>query len=96
MDLTLGGSRSYLSKNHVTLPRDPAGFQDSLSRLDASLTLTGTTASDKIWSVALVGRNLGDELVRNWCNSSGLSGGGVVSCSVEQTRYISLRSTLNF
>jgi iron complex outermembrane receptor protein len=96
MDLTLGGSYSYLSDYHVTLPRDPVGFQDSISRLDASLVLTGTTASDKRWSVALIGRNLGDELVKNWCNTSGLSGGGVASCSIEQTRYVSLRSTINF
>ncbi|MBT5559530.1 MAG: TonB-dependent receptor, partial [Proteobacteria bacterium] len=96
MDLTFGGRYSYLDDYHVTLPRDPAGFQDAVSRIDASLTLTGTTSGNKNWSVALVGRNLGDEVVRNWCNSSGLSGGGVVSCSVEQTRYLSLRSTLNF
>jgi hypothetical protein len=50
-----------LSDEHFTDgSNEPAGLQDSWTKVDARI---GVEASDGRWSLALVGRNLGDEEV---------------------------------
>jgi iron complex outermembrane receptor protein len=94
--LRLGAKYIYIDEHHVTLTRDPAAFQDSTSRVDASLTLYGNTDGGNPWDISLVGRNLSDEQVKAWCNSSGLSGTLMVSCAFEEGRFVSLRGTIGF
>ena len=96
LEFTAAAKWNFLDDMHNTLPRDPAGFQDGSSRIDASLTLSRSGGSDRDWSVALVGRNLTDEKITMWCNSSTLPGSAVVSCALEELRYIALRGTIGF
>jgi outer membrane receptor protein involved in Fe transport len=96
MELTLAGKWIFLDDMHNTVTRDPAAFQDSTNRLDVSATLTGITEGGNDWSVALVGRNVTDEYVVNWCNSSTLSGGNAVSCATEELQYFGLRASYGF
>lgn len=96
MGMRLGARYVYIDEHHVTLTRDPAGFQDATGRIDATLSVTGETSGGNRWDIALVSRNLGDEKVKSWCNSSGLSGTLVVSCALEEGRFVSLRGTMGF
>ena len=94
--LRLGAKYIYIDEYHVTLTRDPAGFQESTGRVDANLTLYGNTEGGNPWDISLVGRNLSDEQVKAWCNSSGLAGTLLVSCAFEEGQYVSLRGTIGF
>ena len=96
MGLRFGAKYVYIDDHHVTLTRDPAGFQDATGRIDANVTLYSETRNGNPWDIALVGRNLNDEKVRAWCNSSGLSSTLVVSCALEEGRYVSLRASMGF
>lgn len=96
MELTIAGKWIFLDEMHNTVTRDPVAFQDATHRFDASATLRGNLDSGNDWTLALVGRNLSDEDVIQWCNSSTLSGGNVVSCATEELRYIGLRGTIGF
>lgn len=96
MSMNIGARYVYIGDHHVTLTRDPAGFQDATGRIDATVALSGDTGGGKPWQLALVGRNLSDEMVRAWCNSSGLAGTLLVSCAFEEGRFVSLRGTIGF
>lgn len=96
MSVNFGAKYVYIGDHHVTLTRDPAGFQDATGRVDAMVALSGQTDRSNRWQLALVGRNLNDEMVKAWCNSSGLAGTLLVSCAFEEGRFVSLRGTLGF
>jgi len=46
--------------------------------------------------VALVGRNLGDELVHNFVNATTLSGGAIAATNIEETRAVAIRVSRNW
>ena len=96
MELNLGAKWIHIGDMHTMLDRDPRSFQDATNRFDATLGLSGNTSSGNPWNLALVGKNLSDEKVFMWCNSSGLSGTLVVSCALEELRYVALRGTFGF
>jgi iron complex outermembrane receptor protein len=96
MELSIAGKWIFLDEMHNTVTRDPIGFQDATNRFDATATLRGNLESGNDWTIALVGRNLSNESVMNWCNSSTLSGGNAVSCATEELRYIGLRGSVGF
>ena len=80
-----------VGEHYTSIERDPLGLQSSTDRFDATVALSGEK-----WSVALVGRNLGDELVHNFVNATTLSGAAIVATNIETTRAIALRLTRNW
>ncbi len=95
LNLTFSAKYLYTDEQFMSIERDPFGFQDSTDRIDASVTLA-SDAGDHPWSIALVGRNLTDEIVHTFVNSSTLSGVAVVTTNIEETRSISLRAEIGF
>jgi len=53
-------------------------------------------AGDYPWTVALIGRNLTDEIVHAFVNASTLSGSAVLTTNIEETRSIALRASISF
>ncbi|PHS25657.1 MAG: hypothetical protein COA84_07425 [Robiginitomaculum sp.] len=96
VDLVFGGTWTYVDGFHTALERSLASFQSGVNRFDASVTLRGTTAQNREWTLALIARNLTDKRVLGFCNTSSLSGAGALVCSHEETRFISLRAGVNF
>ncbi len=96
MTLTTSAKYLYMDEQFMSIERDPLGFQDSRERFDASLILSGETRNSNSWSLALVGRNLNNELVHTFVNASTLSGAAVVTTNLEETRSISLRASIAF
>jgi outer membrane receptor protein involved in Fe transport len=90
-DLSLSAKWINSSEYYTSIERDPSGLQPSTDRIDATIAFSGES-----WSLALVGRNLTDELVRVFGNSSTLSGVAIYTTNIEQTRSISLRATFNW
>jgi outer membrane receptor protein involved in Fe transport len=92
-DLDLGLSAKWISvgSHFTSIERDPLGFQDTTDRIDATISLSGES-----WDVALVGRNLTDELVFNFTNATTLSGTSIQATNIEETRAIALRATFRF
>ena len=78
----------HVGEHFTSLERDPLGHQSGTDRFDATLALSGEK-----WSAAIVGRNLGDELVHNFGNASTLSGAAIYGTNIEETRAIALRLT---
>jgi outer membrane receptor protein involved in Fe transport len=95
MDLTLSAKYLYTGEQYMSIERDPDGFQGSTDRIDASVVLA-SQAGDRPWSVALIGRNLTDEVIHTFVNSSTLSGSAVVTTNIEQTRSVALRAEIGF
>jgi len=79
----------------MSIERDPLGFQGSTDRIDASVILA-SAAGDYPWTLALIGRNLTDEIIHTFVNSSTLSGSAILTTNIEETRSISLRATIGF
>jgi len=86
----------YMDEQFMSIERDPAGFQGSRERVDATLSLSGSTAGGNPWTVALIGRNLNDELVHTFVNASTLSGQPIVTTNLEETLSLSLRASIGF
>ncbi len=57
----------------IGVDNDPVTIQDSYTKVNARIALSST---DGVWSLALVGKNLTDELTFNWGNDTTLSGQG--------------------
>ncbi len=95
MDLTFTAKYLYSGEQFMSIERDPSGFQDATNRIDASLIL-GSQDSDRPWTLALIGRNLSDEIVHTFVNASTLSGSAIVTTNIEETRSIALRGTIGF
>ena len=91
----------YTDEQSTMIDNNPAGFQDSYTKVDASLTLLD---NDNKWWVGLVGKNLTDELVYHFTSgtttcSRGANPPGSTSClftTVEETRAIGIRAQFNF
>jgi iron complex outermembrane recepter protein len=96
MELTASAKYIYIDEQYMSIERDPLGFQKSRERVDASLVLSGNSSGDHPWSVALIGRNLNNELVHAFVNSSTLSGKPVLTTNIEETRSISLRASIGY
>jgi outer membrane receptor protein involved in Fe transport len=90
-ELSFGVKWINVGSHFTSIERDPLGFQDSTDRLDATIAL-----SSESWSLALIGRNLTDELVHNFGNATSLSGAMIYATNIEETRAIALRATFNF
>lgn len=76
----------------LALDLDPSTFQDSYSKVDARLTLASVEGN---WEVSLIGRNLTDELTRNFANDIPTFEGSYFSMS-EPPRTYTLKATLRF
>ena len=90
-DLSFSVKWMNVGEHFTSIERDPLGLQSSTDRVDATVALSGEK-----WSVALVGRNLGDELVHNFGNATTLSGAAIYATNIEETRAIALRLTRNW
>jgi outer membrane receptor protein involved in Fe transport len=95
MDLMLSAKYLYSGDQYMSIERDPLGFQGSTGRIDASAVLA-SQAGDHPWTLALIGRNLTDEIIHTFVNASTLSGSALVSTNIEETRSISLRASIGF
>ncbi len=91
LDLGLSAKWINVGSHFTSMERDPLGFQGSTDRIDATISLSGES-----WDVALVGRNLTDELVFNFTNASTLSGTLIQATNIEETRAVALRATFRF
>jgi len=91
LDLGISAKWINVGSHFTSIERDPLGFQDSTDRLDATIALLAES-----WEVALVGRNLTDELVHNFGNATSLSGAMIYATNIEETRAIALRATFRF
>jgi len=90
-EVSLSAKWIHIGSHFTTIERDPLGFQGSTDRLDLTLALY-----DERWSLALVGRNLTNELVQTFGNGTTLSGTAILSTNIEETRSIALRATYNW
>ena len=72
---------------------DPDLFQDSYSKVDLRL---GLGAASGRWSVAVVGRNLGDEEVKEWAGDTPAAGGTSHFGLLKRTRQVALQGVFNF
>jgi hypothetical protein len=95
MDLRLSAKYLYADDQVMSVERDPLGFLSATDRIDASAVLS-SNSGNRPWSVAVVGRNLTNEIVHTFVNSSTLSGSAVVTTNIEETRSIALRATIGF
>lgn len=100
-DLRASLTLIYSDEQSTMIDNNPAGFQDAYTKIDASLTLLG---EDGKWWVALIGKNLTDELVYHFTSGTttcarGAAPGGTTSClftTVEETRAIGIRAQYSF
>lgn len=91
MDLTFSAKWIRVGEHYTSIERDPLGLQSETDRIDATIAL----ASER-WELAVVGRNLTDELVFNFGNATTLSGAAIYATNIEETRAIALRATYNW
>jgi outer membrane receptor protein involved in Fe transport len=103
MTLRLSGDVSYTSEYNFTDALRPDAVQDSFTKVDAAITLSGP---EDRWSLSLIGRNLTDELVVTAANDIPFAGGagtgtasGVradLSAFVDNPREILLEAAFKF
>ncbi|MFQ5659424.1 MAG: TonB-dependent receptor [Gammaproteobacteria bacterium] len=86
----------YIDDQFMSIERDPLGHQGSTDRVDASIVLSGNVSGGHPWTLALIGRNLNNEKVFTFVNSSTLSGKPIVTSNLEETRSISLRASIGY
>lgn len=94
MDLKASIKWIYEGERFQQVDNSPFAVQESTNRLDASLVLSGSHGSNP-WTVALIGRNLSDEIVNQFSSGSTLAGGGsnVLFTTTEELRVISLKAS---
>lgn len=90
-DLTFSAKWIHVGSHYTTIERDPLGIQDSSDRFDVTVALYAQR-----WSLALVGRNLSNEIIQTFGNASTLSGTAVLATNIEETRSVALRATYNW
>jgi iron complex outermembrane receptor protein len=90
-DLIFSAKWIHVGKHFTTIERDPLGIQDATDRFDVTIALYAER-----WSLALVGRNLTDEVIQTFGNASTLSGTAVLATNIEETRAVALRATYNW
>jgi outer membrane receptor protein involved in Fe transport len=103
LQATFTADASYTDEYNFTDTLRPDGVQDSFWRYDASIRVTN---SSEDWEVALIGRNLSDELVVTSANDMpGQPVGGTgtavgtrsdMNAIVERPRQVILQGTLRF
>lgn len=96
MELTTSAKWIYVDDQFTSIERDPLAFSNATNRIDASITLSGRFNGGHPWTLSLVGRNLNDELVPVFSNSTTLSGGAIMATNIEETRSISLRGSIGW
>lgn len=100
-DMTLRASVNWLYSSDYALQIDqhPESYQNAANKFDLSLVLNGDHG-DNNWKVALVGRNLTDEITYQFGstppNVGGVGGQRVVSSFPELGRVISAKFTYNW
>jgi outer membrane receptor protein involved in Fe transport len=90
-ELSLSAKWIHIGKQFTTIERDPLGISGATNRLDATVGLYAER-----WSLALVGRNLTNELVQSFGNATTLSGSAILATNIEETRSIALRASYNW
>ena len=90
-ELSLSLKWIRVGEHYTSIERDPSGLQSSTDRIDATIALAAES-----WELALVGRNLTDELIFNFGNASTLSGAAIYATNIEETRALALRATFRF
>jgi len=95
MDMTFSAKYLYSDDQFMSIERDTLGFQKATDRIDASVVLA-SSAGDYPWTIAVIGRNLTDEIIHTFVNSSTLSGSAVVTTNIEETRSVSVRASIGF
>ena len=85
-DLSFSAKWISTSSYFTSMERDPAGHQGATDRIDATIALSGEK-----WSVAVIGRNLTNELVQVFGNASTLSGAAIFATNIEETRAVAVR-----
>ncbi len=90
-DLTFSAKWIHVGSHFTTIERDPLGHQGSSDRFNLTVALNAEN-----WSLALVGRNLSNELVQTFGNATTLSGTAILSTNIEETRAIALRATYHW
>ncbi|MGI9344854.1 MAG: TonB-dependent receptor [Gammaproteobacteria bacterium] len=94
----------YASEYYLSPTQSPDALQEGVTRADVSLTWT---SPNRYLELAIIGRNLTNELVRSWSDPLVLNYDGDISSVtsddfigqvgfVEETRAISLRANLHF
>lgn len=74
LTLGFGANANYTSEYSTALVDLPGFEQDDFVKYDANIALRG---KDDRWEVALIGRNLGNELTKSMCTNSNNQNGGV-------------------
>lgn len=74
MTLDFGAGTTYTSKYSTVLVDLPGFEQESFFKVDANIALK---SADEAWEFGLIGRNLGNELTRNWCVNSNVQNGTI-------------------
>jgi len=79
----------------LSVNRHPISEEDGYTKFDASLMLSDIEGK---WKVSLVGRNLGDELVRSWSEPTTAfnSVGGGHYAFIDETRAVAVRGEYRF
>ena len=83
---------TYKDKFYHQPDLDENDAQDAASKLNLRLSLGNV---DRLWDVALVGRNLTNEYVKNWSFDTPFAP-GAHSSSIEPLRTIMLEGTFRF
>jgi outer membrane receptor protein involved in Fe transport len=74
LTLSFGAGANYTSEYSTALVDLPGFEQDDFIKYDANVALRG---KEDRWEVALIGRNLGDELTKSMCTNSNNQNGAV-------------------
>jgi len=95
MELAAGVKAYQVDEQMLAVDNDPRALEDKYTKWDVNLTLSDMEGS---WKVALVGRNLTNELVRSWSEGTSAfnSVGGARYAFIDETRAIALRGEYRF
>jgi iron complex outermembrane recepter protein len=74
LSMLFGANGNYTSEYSTTLVDLPGFEQDAATKFDANVALRGR---DNVWELALIGRNLTDEITLGWCVNSNVANGTV-------------------
>jgi outer membrane receptor protein involved in Fe transport len=92
--LTLEAMVNVTYEGETTLQPDfdPLDMQKAYAKLNARIALT----SEAGWEVALVGRNLTDEIVKNFAFDTPFFGGGAHTASIAPRRTLLIEASYRF
>jgi outer membrane receptor protein involved in Fe transport len=82
----------YTDEFNTNFDADPLTAQDNFYKIDARLAVGGTTGG---WELALIGRNLNDELTSHWIANT--PGGGLSKfAQTDRPRELAIQLRINF